>query len=97
MEIIWKEVSDLLACGGHGINFFADEEGTPDKVIAALRGFAWLHGHWETVEISIRPPDELYDVAFLAEAKRTIQQYFLLRPMPLQAWLSPTVYVHVNG
>lgn len=96
-KITWKERSGLRAFEGHGTDFLADPEGEPDCVIAVIRGFAWLHGEADTVEIWIRPADELYDEAFLAEAKQSIASYLLTQDLGPPRWISSSVYAHVNA
>lgn len=96
-EIVWAERSGLQAFGGHGVDFLADPRGESDSVIAVIRGFAWLHGETNTVEIWIRPADELYDEAFLAEAKQSIASYLLTQNLGPPRWISSSVYAHVNA
>ena len=96
-EIIWLERSDLRAFDGHGVDFLADPQGEPESVIAVIRGFAWLHGHTNTVEIWIRPTDQSYDEAFLAEARESIATYLLTENLGPPRWISEFIYAHVNA
>jgi len=96
-QIVWKEQGGLRAAAGHGVDFLTDPRGEPDSVIAVIRGFAWLHGQTDTIEISIRPPDGSYDEAFLAEAKQSIADYLLTQELGPPRWISPSVYAHVNA
>ena len=96
-KIVWTERSDLEAFGGHGVDFLADPRGEPDKVIAVIRGFGWLHGQTDTIEIWIRPADESYDEAFLAEARKDISSYLLTQNLGPPRRISPSIYAHVNA
>jgi hypothetical protein len=96
-EIVWKERSGLQAFGGHGVDFLVDPGGEPDSVIAVIRGFAWLHTQTDTIEIWIRPADESYDEAFLAEARQDIASYLLAQKPGPPRWISPSIYAHVNA
>ena len=97
LRIIWKEKAGLRPYGGHGVDFLAGSEGSSENVVAVIRGFAWFHGEADTVKISIRPPDEVYDQAFLAEAKQVIAAAVLGGHLTRPAWLSPTIYAHINA
>lgn len=96
-EIIWLERSGLRAFDGHGVDFLADPRGEPTSVIAVIRGFAWLHGQTNTIEIRIRSADESYDEAFLAEAKESIATYLLTENLGPPRWISESIYAHVNA
>lgn len=98
MLIAWVESANLEAGAGHGVDFFAGEEPTGDDLVAVLRGFEWLHGSPESVEIAIRPPDDEYDGAFLANARASIE-HWVNHPEMLRAHArpSPELLAVVNG
>lgn len=96
-EIVWVERSGFQAFGGRGVDFLADPSGESDSVIAVIRGFAWLHGQTNTVEIWIRPADQSYDEAFLTEARQDIATYLLTENLGMPRWISSSIYAHVNA
>jgi len=96
-EIVWVERSGLEAFRGHGVDFLADPRGESESVIAVIRGFAWLHGQSDTIEIWVRPAYELYDEAFLAGAKQSIATYLLTENLGPPRWISSSIYAHVNA
>jgi hypothetical protein len=99
VRIIWKERSALEAAAGHGIDFHAGEpRRSPDNLIAVIRGFGlWVDQEDARLEIAIRPPDEVYDRAFLQAAKEDIRVYLEEGRLGPPRWISPIVYAHLNA
>ena len=101
MRIIWTEQSGLEPAGGHGADFSTSDRPTPENTIAVVRGFAWHDGAAETVEVFIRPPDEVYSAAFLDNAKQVIEEYLTgKRDVVDGFWargrLTPEIYLWLN-
>jgi hypothetical protein len=99
LTVLWVDSDDLEPGAGHGVDFFAGEPSSSDAVlIAVLRGFDWLHGDPDTVEIAIRRPDVHFDVSFLSEARASIEQY-VANPSILRSGSQPSknLWAHING
>ena len=101
MRIIWAEKADLEPAGGHGADFSASDRPTAENMIAVVRGFGWHDATAETVEVFIRPPDEVYSAAFLATAKQVIEEYLtgkrdVVDGFWARGWLTPEIYLSLN-
>jgi len=88
----------LQGSRGHGIDFFAEpaERQCDANLIAVIRGFEALLGRSNEVEIFIRPPDDVYDAVFLAEAQRAIEEFMAERRIgPRQ--IAPSLFAWFNA
>lgn len=82
---------------GHGIDFFASSEsGSSDQLIAVIRGFNWRDRD-DVLVISIRPPDERYNVVFLEEAKKDIVAYLEEGRLGPPRRITPRLYASLNA
>ncbi len=97
LDIRWKEDAKLQPCPGHGIDFVPHSESGPTgDVIAVIRGFDWCDRGGVLV-ISIRPPDDRYDAAFLDEAKKDIVAYLEEDRLGPPRRISPRLWALVNA
>lgn len=101
MRVIWVEEEGLQPAAGHGADFATDERPTSENTIAVVRGFEWLHGSPETIEVLIRPPDDRYPATFLADARQVIEEYLkrerdVVGEFWARGWLTPDIYVWLN-
>ena len=99
MELKWVESDALAPGGGHGVDFFAgDPWADGSLLVAVVRGFEWLHGNPETVEVEILRPGGDFDSAFQAETRASIQGYFGNPSVGgLDRRVSETIWAHING
>lgn len=99
MKVLWVEQEVLQPFGGHGIDFFVDDGQKAQSLMAVLRGFAWLHGNPDLVEVLIRPVGEVFTKELIDHARPAIEQYLDQRgPMNGQlTQLTPTLWAHING
>jgi len=95
VHIIWTQDSDLIPLGGHGVDFFAGLV-QPAQLIAVVRGFEWLHGKPETVEVRISPASDAIDAVLLREARAVIERY-LQRGEAVDGQVGPGLHAHING
>jgi len=98
VRIAWVESACLQAGAGHGVDFFAGEAPSVDGLVAVLRGFEWLRGNPDTVDIEIRPPSADFDADSLSDMKTSIEHY-VTHPglFRLDAQLSPTLWARANA
>jgi hypothetical protein len=96
VRIVWIEDDGLIPLGGHGVDFFAGSHAQSARLIAVVRGFEWLRGRPETVEVRIRPASHAFDASILTEARAGIARY-LRRGEPVDGQLGPSLHVHING
>jgi hypothetical protein len=94
--IVWIEDDGLIPLGGHGVDFFAGSAAQSARLIAVVRGFEWLHGKPETVEVRIRPASHAFDALILLEARAGIERY-LLRGEAVDGQVAQALHVHING
>lgn len=96
VRIVWTQDNDLIPLGGHGVDFFAGSLVQSAQLIAVVRGFEWLHGKPETVEVRISPASDAIDAALLREARAVIERY-LHRGEAVDGQVAPALHVHING
>ena len=65
-------------------------------MIAVIRGFDWCDRD-DVLVISIRPPDDRYDVVFLEEAKRDIVAYLKEDRLGPPRRITSRLYAHLNA
>lgn len=94
--ITWVEDDGLVPGGGHGVDFFSGPAERSADVVAVLRGFEWLHGNPEAVEVRIRSAGTGLAHNYLRDARPLIEHY-IRRGDPIEGKIGPSLYAHVNG
>jgi len=95
MRIIWIEDDGLIPGGGHGVDFVNGPSERSADLVAVLRGFEWLHGDPEAVEVRIRPVRAGSDSNCLRDARPLIERY-IRRREPVEGKIGPSLFAHVN-
>ncbi len=95
-RIIWVEDNALVPGGGHGVDFFNGPAERSAELIAVLRGFEWLHGDPDTVEVRIRSAGTVLNPVHPRDARPLIERY-VRRGKPVEGKIGPSLYAHVNG
>lgn len=97
MRIVWIDDENIRPQAGHGIDFFIGGDPSVGRLIAVLRGFDWLHGQPERVEVHLRP---VGGPGFDAIARREICaaiERLVRNKEVIDGQLSSGLYAHING
>ena len=95
MRIAWTEDDAMTPGADHGVDFFSDSSKGSAELIAVLRGFDWLHGDPDVVEVRIRSAGTV-DAAHLVTTRSLIEAY-VRRGKAVHGPLAPSLSAHING